>query len=76
MGTFDTNVPNLEDYDRALQVRVQRATEVTVERVLRELEAVAFFDPGPLLVPVSSVPTFDWVPIGSMEASPRCELPL
>ena len=50
------------DKVRARRNRVLRRTEVTVERTLRELEAIAFFDPGCLfdhkgkLLPLDKMP--------------------
>ncbi len=50
------------DKVRAHQNRVQRATEVTVERVVRELEAVAFSDPLYLFDRKSNLLPFDKIP--------------
>lgn len=50
------------DKVRAHQSRVQRATEVTAERVVRELKAVAFFDPRSLFDRKSNLLPFDKMP--------------
>ncbi len=57
MGTFDTNVSNLEDYDRALQVRFQRATAVQSSSIARAdlnfgcryVVCFSIFEPEPLM---------------------------